>query len=33
MGDTAQRWIWFALAALVAVAIGTLVVLRARPGA
>ncbi|HYC59892.1 MAG TPA: hypothetical protein VEK79_10045 [Thermoanaerobaculia bacterium] len=34
MGDTAQRWIWFALAALVAAAIGTLLlVLRTRPGA
>jgi hypothetical protein len=34
MGDTAQRWIWFALAALVAVAISTaVVVLRTRPGA
>jgi hypothetical protein len=34
MGETAQRWIWFALAALVALAITTLLlVLRTRPGA
>lgn len=34
MGDTAQRWIWFALAALVAVAISTtFLVLRTRLGA
>jgi hypothetical protein len=34
MGNTAQRWIWFALVALIGVAISTLLlVLRTRPGA